>query len=476
VLSSRVPLLPGAPDFALYKWTSGGGLTLQSRLPNGNVPTGDLVLFDQALPHVTFASDDGSVMYFALATGETGVYRRADGQTTAISVSRIVGDPTTPQPGRVMGASQDGDAVVFVSGRLLPEASAGRDNLYRYRAGDDSLTYLGTLAVTDPSSQVLGVSDDARIVYFYDGANTVVWDDGVLHTVTPENPVPNDFTSTSGRYLAWLGLDGDIHRYDAVSDSTVCVSCRADGSPGGDNTLTEWLRVISNRRPIVVNDQGAVFFTTTTRLVAADRNGSRDVYMYDNGVAKLISPGNGAFDANYADSSEDGRDVFFTTAQGLVGQDVDNQLDVYDARVGGGFPGQSAAPPAPCQKATCGPTGSGPTVSPPVVEQPRPAGAAKVRTNQTKVKVTLRKVSFTSKAMHVSFVASQRGRVRVTGSRVSTTVRNVTKAGTYSMVVPLSKKARGLWRAHRRFKLTAKLAVTGGWSTASIKINRTLRG
>jgi hypothetical protein len=111
-----------------------------------------------------------------------------------------------------------------------------------------------------------------------------------------------------------------------------------------------------------------------------------------------------------------------------------------------------------------------------VVDQPAPGQSPTARTNQAKPKVALRKVTFTSKAMHITFTASQRGRVRVTGSRVATTVRNVSKAGTYSMVIPLSKKARSLKRAHRRFKVTAKVTLAGGWGTASTKINRTLRG
>ena len=40
-----------------------------------------------------------------------------------------------------------------------------------------------------------------------------------------------------------------------------------------------------------------------------------------------------------------GRNIFFITSQGLVPQDTDGADDVYDARLGGGFP----LPPAPVQ-------------------------------------------------------------------------------------------------------------------------------
>ena len=97
-----------------------------------------------------------------------------------------------------------------------------------------------------------------------------------------------------------------------------------------------------------------------------------------------------------------------------------------------------------------------------------------VRTNQEKVVLALGKVSFGSKSIRVTFRASQRGRVRVTGARVSTTVRNVAKAGSYSVSVPLSKKARSLRRAHKKLKVSLKVSLSGGWGSASSKYSRTL--
>jgi hypothetical protein len=476
IVAAAVPLLPGAPEQALYRWTSANGLSLQSLLPGNTAPAGDLVQLAQATQGpARLVSDDGSVTAFALESGDDGVYRRADGQTTALSVSRIAGDPATPLPGRVEGVSRDGDAVVFVSGRLLPEAPVGNDNLYRYRASTDSLTYLGTLLPNSAAGSVMGVGDDANTVYFNDGENTSVWHDGVVRAVTPEHPEVGAYPSANGRFLVWAGADGDVHRYDAQANGTVCVSCLGSGSPGGGAFLSDSERNISNRRPLVVNDQGVVYFTTTTRLLTADRNGSRDVYAYANGEVTLISPGDGEFDATFAEASESGNDVFFTTTQGIVAQDVDGEPDIYDARVGGGFEVQNLPPPAACRKATCGPTG--PATGSPVVEAPTTStGPPEKAANRVGPRMSLRKVTFTSRSMRITFTASQRGRVRVTGSRVAITVRRVGKAGTYSMTVPLSKKARRLKRAHRRFRLTAKVTLTGGRGTASIKINRTLRG
>jgi len=40
--------------------------------------------------------------------------------------------------------------------------------------------------------------------------------------------------------------------------------------------------------------------------------------------------------------------------------------------------------------------------------------------------------------------------------------------------VPLSKKARGLVRAHKKFKVSLKVSLSGGWGSASAKYSRTL--
>jgi hypothetical protein len=46
-----------------------------------------------------------------------------------------------------------------------------------------------------------------------------------------------------------------------------------------------------------------------------------------------------------------GGDMFFNTADPLLARDVDTQFDLYDARVGGGFPAPGA--PAGCEGEAC---------------------------------------------------------------------------------------------------------------------------
>jgi hypothetical protein len=66
----------------------------------------------------------------------------------------------------------------------------------------------------------------------------------------------------------------------------------------------------------------------------------------------LVSTGRGSEPAGFMDASPSGSDVFFATRQRLLPGDTDNLVDVYDARVGGGFAGPVATP-APCSGDTC---------------------------------------------------------------------------------------------------------------------------
>lgn len=486
VFVSRTPLLSGVSGAALYKWTADGGLKLLSALPDGTLPSEDLIIQSQTIPATRWVSDDGTQGYFALAGGsDDGVYRWKDGQSTrAISVSHASGGPTGTQPGQLAFVSRDGRYAVFLADQLTDNAPAGVQSAYVFDASDNSLQYIGTTnagAIED----ALAASDDGRTVYLDTPAGVEVWRNGASHIFRSGLIHPlTAFVSPSGRYLAFSdGPDPvnrpdvlDVYVYDADTQHLTCVTC-ANGLAEGQQQarLPLAIRNISNRVPVAVTDSGSVYFDTDASLVAGDRNGMRDVYEFNDGSLALISPGTGKYDARYSDATDNGDNVFFTTAQPLVGQDNDTAPDIYDARVGGGIPAQSPpSPPAVCVGSECREASSGITVSPFVISLPSSGTTASSRSNLTKVRISLAKVSFTAKALHISIKTSQRGRAKVTGSRVKTTVRDLSAAGTYRMVVPLSNKARSLRRAHRRFKVTAKVTVAGGWGSAAAKISRTL--
>jgi hypothetical protein len=110
-------------------------------------------------------------------------------------------------------------------------------------------------------------------------------------------------------------------------------------------------------------DGRRILFDSPDRLVSGDHNDVNDVYEWeadgkgsctsesqDGGCLFLISGGApGVGPSWFGDADESGDNVFFLTAQPLVGQDQDELVDVYDARVGGGIPSQDQLPPVPCE-------------------------------------------------------------------------------------------------------------------------------
>ncbi len=77
---------------------------------------------------------------------------------------------------------------------------------------------------------------------------------------------------------------------------------------------------------------------------------AQNVYEYHDGRVSLISDGQDVGSITFEPiveligTDESGRDVFFQTIDPLVGQDTDTNVDVYDARIDGGFPAPVARP------------------------------------------------------------------------------------------------------------------------------------
>jgi hypothetical protein len=369
--TSRSPLLPGAPSGALYRWSVTDGLEVASVTPNGDMTPS----LRSTLPVYQTVSADGSRIYFtAVESVEEGVFLREEGKAPkAISVSHVAGDPAAPQPAVLLGVNEDGRYAFFTSEAKLTDDAPGEEgDLYRYDSADDSLEFLGDQAYVSVGGVVgldfgsMGISDDGSTIYFVEknltGGPLLVWRDGVLHQAFNEWVRPGfERSSPNGRYFVKTEGNGGLSNsaviqiYDAETNQVSCVSCLPDGTPvpaalpenvGGDT-------LFSNRPPRAVRNDGSVYFDTAARLVAADVNGTRDVYVYKDGEVTLISPGNRSFDAIIADVSASGNDVFFTTAQKLVGRDNDESIDIYDSRVNGGLPVQNPPPPQECLRDDC---------------------------------------------------------------------------------------------------------------------------
>lgn len=241
---------------------------------------------------------------------------------------------------------------------------------------------------------------------------------------------------TNSRLSSSFNSNGfeQIYRYDAPTNTLGCVSCTPPGvTPTGDAVMSQLLARESEasasdfKDPGLVEPRGIsadgdrVFFDTPDPLVPQDTNtGSisvhkegagkvsvqegRDVYEWENGVVYLISSGKSTRNSFFLDNSENGGDVFFATAEGLVPGDTDGGYDVYDARV----PQLGDNPPAaavPCEGSVCqGPPNVPSPLTPPASATfsglgnaaPEPAPAAAV-TKKTTTKTVKCKKGFTKK-------------------------------------------------------------------------------
>jgi hypothetical protein len=464
VAGRKIMYLAGAPDFswiifappsplagsgtsasALYKWSRQGGLEVESRLPGTDeIATGSVRRPESEPWTVRMASDDGETVYFSLLDGEGGVYRREGGETKAISVSDRQGeDSTIVHGGFLHGASSDGRYAFFRTETALtddtPLAEPG-PYIYRYDASDDHLDFVTGSLVSgvglQASGNTWGVGDDGSTVYFWrysnEGSeiNSFAWRSGATHRVT-QTALENidHFTSPNSRFMAYRESDGSVHLYDAVEEESVCVSCSGFGDKGRMSLPN---RQVSNREPEVVNDEGVMYFDSTNPLVAEDRNATQDVYQYDRGRLTLISPGDGPYVAHFGDVTPDGSDVFFTTNEPLAAGDTDGAIDVYDARIGGGFPAEAAVRP-PCEGESC----RSPIGAPPPLPAGKPGGNATAR-------FAIGKVQALTAADRRSLATGGKARLRLTVSRpgdVSLTGR-AKIGGAQKKVVGASAKAK----------------------------------
>ena len=189
------------------------------------------------------------------------------------------------------------------------------------------------------------------------------------------------------------GFD-ELYLYEATSGRLTCVSCNPSGAPATSAAYLTGNQLSLGGEPRnafltrnLSDDGSRVFFQTKEALVPQDTNEQTDVYEWERegaggaggcsrssasfnagsgGCLYLISTGESADQSYFGDASADGGDVFFFTRQPLVGQDQDDNDDLYDARVEGGIAAQNPPPPAGCTGEGClGPNGAQPVLDAP---------------------------------------------------------------------------------------------------------------
>jgi len=278
----------------------------------------------------------------------------------------------------IAGVSDDGDTVFFTArGQLVagePLQSAGA-KIYRWRwnGGEPTVDYLGSFLAYQ------GYEEKSEAVKLVTLGQRLVTPDGKYLLI-----------ETRGRIdpVADQDNDRDAYRWDEAS-GWQCVSCQSPGVPSaGSSLILEAFTGTHNNffgtqlyggpLSMAMTDDGRVFFTTPDALVPEDVNGEttcpstlsddsvrytcQDLYEWKEGRVSLISSGTGSEAVKLLGTTPSGDDVFFFDRQRLVGWDKDNGVDIYDARVGGGFPEPPTQPPG-CEGEACRGAGSAVPVS-----------------------------------------------------------------------------------------------------------------
>jgi Tol biopolymer transport system component len=290
-------------------------------------------------------------------------------------------DPTGAGVPGVLDTSADGTSVYFAArGRL---GGAGRTeaenlradayNVYLYRAGDvrlvGSVGESEVLNLEGTGGQALVLNGSGR------GWTSRSTDDGGMFAFESSVGVPD------GARMVYL--------YSAATDSTVCVSCRHDGLPPGTTGVHAALISGANtntadqtERPVTLTPNGRLYFYSVDPLATGAVEGTRNLYQWEHGQVSLVATepvetpsvneGRTRTANFFAGASADGGDVFFATNARLLPGDPDERWDVYDARVGGGFP-EPPAPPAPCDAGVEGGCNSGQANAPAQVTPSTPS-------------------------------------------------------------------------------------------------------
>jgi hypothetical protein len=261
--------------------------------------------------------------------------------------------------------SDDGSTALFVAKGVLADnkdalgekAVAGDHNLYVWHADashpDGQTVFVGRLNTNDLSNtgSPPQAAADGRYVVFTTGSQLAETDTDEARDIYRVDAGTGELTRVSTN-VSGVGGNGPS---DAVTPAS---------SDLGDSS--------SSARSGAISDDGQkIVFTTAEALSPADGNAETDAYLWTPTRVSLITSGSvegGASEATDPFSGGgslvaiegSGRDIYFQTPAALSPADDDSVVDVYDARIGGGFsfaekpictgegcqPGATPAPPS----------------------------------------------------------------------------------------------------------------------------------
>jgi hypothetical protein len=425
-----------------------------------------------------------------------------------------------PRVQGVMAVSDDGSHVYFVARGVLSantnevgqSARNGVDNLYVFDRAGTAAGQVKFIAALPGSGGEQGEWDGISI------SSANVTPDGRYLVFLSSGNLTQDDSSVSGAL--------QVFRYDAQTGRLLRMSIGNNGfndngnrsaptpcTPSGcieDATLA----VGEERRDLSMSDDGSyVFFDSPVGLTATalddvqvgvDTEGklpvyAQNVYEWHDGHVYLISDGRdvtlSAMPSRCPDSTiatylsqsvvcllgadRSGSNVFFSTGDQLTPEDVDTEMDYYDARIcAPSDPCVRNAPPrVSCEGDSCQASAvpAPPLLSAASVVFSGPGNTTAGSAPSAVVKVTVLSKKSRGGRFVLSVDVPEPGRISISGAGVGSLRRVATRTGVYRFAVRLTAAERATLRRRHRHRLAVLLHVSyrlarGGSSTASVRV------
>lgn len=345
---------------------------------------GSRVLFKARAPLTSEDKDSSDDLYMASIGCPVARPACAAAEREVTALTRISHSPTAGEAAEVQDAvtmSSDLSHVYYVARGVLSEGAnaeghqpvRGAQNLYLYEFDashpEGHTSFLAELCsgpglsgeVADPSCPASLQPESSSI-----GNDTHLWK-GTVGTSAQATPDGRFLAFSTYARLIARGPEADtdnardVYRYDAQTGGVERISVGEDGYGANGNhedgigleDAEATIREASTGNGRAVSDDGSrIAFDTMESLSPGAVNGLSDIYEWHEGSVSLISSGNSPLPDCCASLDPSGNDVFFTTSDGLLPQDIDGVKDIYDARVGGGF-APAGASRQPCAGDAC---------------------------------------------------------------------------------------------------------------------------
>jgi hypothetical protein len=286
-------------------------------------------------------------------------YNTTTGELKDVSVDANPADARGASVVGLVDASDEGSYVYFAArGQLIPgqgrteaENLAGATSFNLYLNHNGHLSFVAPIGAFDAGVGSTSINSDTS-------SRFETW----AADATPDGRALM-FSSSLNVTGYVSGGRREVYRYSAPADVTTCASCRPDGlesigKPSGTaleapiatkKLVNEGLEAVYYYRPRSISDDGRrIFFTMPDVLAPGAIAGAYNIYEWEGGKVYLIAAGEGGANdlTRYVDSSKSGNDVFFRSKAKWALQDFDTTIDLYDARVDGGY--EFTTPAVPC--------------------------------------------------------------------------------------------------------------------------------